>query len=117
VVNGQEASPVDGEVHSNRSTQGESMKRMIVAVALVVGMVGVARAAEDGAALYKSKCAACHGAAGEGGKMAPDPIAGASADSIAKVVNEGKGKMKPVKGLTDEQGKAIGAYVAGLKKK
>jgi mono/diheme cytochrome c family protein len=92
------------------------MKRMIVAFALVVGMTGVARAAEDGAALYKSKCAACHGQNGEGGKMAPTPIAGMSADGVTKVINEGKGKMKPVKGLTDEQGKAIGDHVAGLKK-
>jgi mono/diheme cytochrome c family protein len=92
------------------------MKRIIVALALVVGFAGVARAAEDGAALFKSKCAACHGANGEGGKMAPTPIAGMSADAVTKTVNEGKGKMKPVKGLTDEQGKAIGAHVAGLKK-
>ena len=92
------------------------MKRMIVAFALVVGFAGVARAAEDGAALYKSKCAACHGPNGEGAKMAPTPIAGMSDAAVTTVVTEGKGKMKPVKGVTDEQGKEIAKYVAGLKK-
>ncbi len=92
------------------------MKRTIVALALVLGFAGAARAAEDGAALYKSKCAACHGANAEGGKMAPTPIAGMSADTVEKTITEGKGKMKPVKGVTAEQGKAIGTYVAGLKK-
>jgi mono/diheme cytochrome c family protein len=92
------------------------MKRMIMAFAVVVGLTGVARAAEDGAALYKSKCAACHGPNGEGGKMAPTAIAGKSGDEVAKVINEGKGKMKPVKGLTDEQGKAIAQHVSSLKK-
>jgi mono/diheme cytochrome c family protein len=92
------------------------MKRMLIAAALVLGFAGAAQAAEDGAALYKSKCAACHGAQGEGAKMAPTPIAGMSADAVIKVVNEGKGKMKPVKGVSDAEGKAIGQFVAGLKK-
>ena len=92
------------------------MKRTLVALALFLGLAGAAQAAEDGAALYKSKCAACHGPNGEGGKMVPTPIAGMSADAVTKVVNEGKGKMKPVKGVTDEQGKAIAKHVAGLKK-
>lgn len=92
------------------------MKRIVIAFAVVLGFTGVAVAAEDGAALYKSKCAACHGQNGEGAKMAPTPIAGMSEADVAKVVNEGKGKMKPVKGLTDEQGKAIAKHVAGQKK-
>ena len=45
------------------------MKRFAMAVALLAMISGVA-VAEDGAALYKSKCAMCHGAAGEG-KVGP----------------------------------------------
>jgi mono/diheme cytochrome c family protein len=89
------------------------MNRIVIALALVLGIAGAARAAEDGAALYKSKCAACHGQNGEGAKMAPNPIAGMSEAEVKKVITEGKGKMKPVK---VDDAKSIATYVAGLKK-
>lgn len=40
------------------------MKKVIIALSVVLGLWSSAVAAEDGAALYK-KCASCHGAAGE----------------------------------------------------
>lgn len=92
------------------------MKRIVMAAAVLLASAGVASAAEDGAALYKSKCAACHGANGEGAKMAPAPIAGMSADGVKKTISEGKGKMKPVKGVTPEQADAIAKHVAAQKK-
>jgi mono/diheme cytochrome c family protein len=92
------------------------MKRIVIAAAVLLATAGVASAAEDGAALYKSKCAACHGASGEGAKMAPAPIAGMAAADTKKVITDGKGKMKPVKGVTEEQADAIAKHVAGQKK-
>ena len=86
------------------------MKRILIALFAVA----VATAASaDGAATFKSKCAACHGKAGEGSKMAPNAIAGLPADQVKKAIAEGKGKMKPVK-IDDADD--VAAYVAGLKK-
>lgn len=87
------------------------MKRIVTAL-FAVAFATTALAA-DGAALYASKCKACHGAAGEGAKMAPNAIAGTPADQVKKAITEGKGKMKPVK---VEDADAVAAYVAGLKK-
>lgn len=88
------------------------MKRMITAL-FAVALATSAFAAADPAATYASKCAACHGKAGEGAKMAPNPIAGTSADKVKKAITEGAGKMKPVK-IDDAD--AVAGYVAGMKK-
>jgi mono/diheme cytochrome c family protein len=86
------------------------MKRIVAALfTLAVATSAYA----DGAATYKSKCAACHGKAGEGAKLAPNPIAGTAAADVKKAITEGKGKMKPVK---IEDADDVAAYVAGLKK-
>lgn len=76
--------------------------------------------AQDGAATYKSKCAACHGPAGEG-KVGP-ALKGTSLseDDIVAFLTKGKeGKKaphgKPVAGLTEDQAKAVAQYVKGLK--
>jgi cytochrome c len=42
------------------------MKRVIVSWAVSTLVLGIAFAAEDGAAIYKAKCAHCHGSKGEG---------------------------------------------------
>ncbi len=88
------------------------MKRfMIVLAALAMMMSTAAFAAEDGAALYKAKCAMCHGAAGEG-KMGP-AIKGKA--NVADVLTKGgltKAPHKaPVAGLTADQVKAIAAFL------
>ena len=87
------------------------MKRIVIAL---VAVAFATSAFADGAAQYAAKCKGCHGAAGEGAKMAPTPIAGMDAATVEKAINEGKGKMKPVKGVEDP--KAVAAFVAGLKK-
>ncbi len=49
------------------------MKRFIMLTLLVAASIGLAipAAASDGGALYKAKCAACHGGNGQGTAMAP----------------------------------------------
>jgi mono/diheme cytochrome c family protein len=96
------------------------MKRFIAGVAVFAFITGMAFAAEDGAAIYKAKCAACHGASGEG-KMGP-ALKGTSlsADQIAETLASGApGKKaphgKPMAGLTADQQSAVAAYVKTLK--
>jgi cytochrome c6 len=67
----------------------------------------------DGAETFAKKCAVCHGKAGAGAKIVAKPIAGTPAAEVLKVINEGKGKMKPVK---IDDAAAVADYVAGLKK-
>jgi mono/diheme cytochrome c family protein len=86
------------------------MKRIVIALA---ALAVTTAAYADGAAVYATKCAACHGKAGEGAKMAPNPIAGMPAADVKKAIAEGKGKMKPQK---VDDADAVAAFVAGLKK-
>jgi mono/diheme cytochrome c family protein len=99
------------------------MMKNVAAALLLVAASGAALA-EDGAALFKAKCAACHGADGKG----ETPMAKAlkvkglvgtklSAAEVEKIVAEGKPgtKMAPVKGLSPEQLKAVSAYARSLK--
>ena len=80
-------------------------------------------AADDGAALYKSKCAGCHGAGGEGKPAIKAPaLKGTNlevskiAEHIAKGEPESKAPHnKGIAGLNDEQAKAIAEYVKTLK--
>jgi mono/diheme cytochrome c family protein len=77
--------------------------------------------AEDGAALYKSKCAMCHGAMGEG-KVGPSlQKTSLSEKQIADLLANGAaGKKAPhskgVAGLSADQVTAVATYVASLKK-
>ena len=98
------------------------MKRL--AAILAAALAASVALAEDGAALYKAKCAPCHGVEGKGdtpvGKaLGVKPLLGTklSAEEVAKVAAEGKPgtKMLAVKGLTAEQYQAIAAHVKGLK--
>lgn len=100
------------------------MRRIVIASAalLVLGLALPAAAAPDGKALFNSKCAMCHGQDGTPKKMAEGSKAFTSADfkkemneaGILKVVQEGKGKMKAVKSLSEEDAKAVAAYVASM---
>ena len=95
------------------------MKRIVMAVALLAMISGVA-VAEDGAAVYKAKCAMCHGAAGEG-KIGPALKGVKLTDAqIADFLTKGEaGKKaphtKPVNGLSADQAKAVAEFVKGLK--
>ena len=96
------------------------MKRLIIALFVVGLMSNVALAAEDGAAIFKAKCAMCHGPNGEG-KSGPK-LAGTAltADQIADALTKGaQGKKaphaKPMAGLTPDQATAVAAYVKSFK--
>ncbi len=98
------------------------MKKILAAL-LIVAASGTALA-EDGAALFKSKCAACHGPDGKGttpmGKaLKVKSLAGTklSAAEIEKIASQGKPgtRMIAIKGLTPEQLKAVAAHVKALK--
>ena len=96
------------------------MKRFMIALFVIGLMSSMALAAEDGAAIYKAKCAMCHGPDGAG-KSAP-ALKGISlsADQVAAVLTKGaEGKKaphgKPVAGMTADQASAVAAYVKTLK--
>lgn len=99
--------------------------RSRIVLAAVVTLAGSMCFAEDGAAIYKSKCAMCHGPTGTpsagmakamGIKPASDPsIQALTVSQIASAVKNGKGKMHPVAGLTDPQVQAVASYFKTLK--
>lgn len=80
-------------------------------------------AADNGAALYKGKCAGCHGASGEGKPAMKAPaLKGTSLDAnqIADHITKGEAGSKAphnkgIAGLSDDQAKAIGEWVKTLK--
>jgi cytochrome c6 len=104
------------------------MKKTMMTVAVVLAFCFAAApvpAGEDGKALYGSKCAMCHGADGvakamaKGAKNFNDPAfkKGETTDGIAKIIHDGKGKMKGLGDkLTAEQTKAVADYVLTLAK-
>jgi cytochrome c6 len=101
-----------------------SFRSQIVLAAAVL-LAGSMCFAEDGAAIYKSKCAMCHGATGTpsagmakmmGIKPVSDPsMKTLTVDQIISTVKNGKGKMHPIAGLTDPQVHAVAAYFKTLK--
>jgi mono/diheme cytochrome c family protein len=81
----------------------------IILVAMAM-MMTTAAFAEDGAALYKAKCAGCHGAAGEG-KSGP-AIKGKA--NVSDVLTKGGLKgihTKPMASLTPDQVSAIATFL------
>lgn len=101
----------------------------LIAVMAMVAMmfVTVAGFAADGAAVYKAKCASCHGASGAGdtgiGKSlklrdfsTPDVQKQTDAD-LTTVVSKGKGKMPAYEGkLSADEIKAVVAQIRTFKK-
>ncbi len=104
------------------------MKNMIRSQFVLAAVLAVASSicfAQDGAAVYKSKCQMCHGASGTpspamakmmGIKPTSDPAMQAlSAAQVASTVTNGKGKMKAISGLSDDEVKAVSAFFKTLK--
>jgi cytochrome c6 len=81
--------------------------------------------AQSGDGTYKAKCASCHGPTGTpsagmakmmGIKPVSDPaIQALTIDQMSAAVKDGKGKMKPIAGLSDAQIKAVVTYYRSLK--
>jgi mono/diheme cytochrome c family protein len=99
--------------------------RIVLAAAFAVA--GGTCFAQSGEAIYKAHCQSCHGATGTpnpgiakilGVKAASDPsVKSLSEAQMAAAVKNGKGKMKPVAGLSDAQVKEVVAYFRELGKK
>ena len=103
------------------------LQRSVVSLAMVAGLFAgsTAHAQED---LYKSKCAACHGADGSAntavGKSmkirdfhSPDVQKQTDAQ-LTEIITSGKGAMPSYKGkLTDDQVKQMVAHIRDLAKK
>jgi mono/diheme cytochrome c family protein len=99
-------------------------RSFVVSLAAMLLVASLASwAADDGAALYKKKCAGCHGAGGEGKPAMKAPaLKGTSleANQIAEHITKGESGSKAphnkgIAGLNDEQAKAIGEWVKTLK--
>ena len=79
------------------------MKRILALVAFTAALP--LAAADDAAAVYKSKCAMCHGASGAGDtpmgkKLAVKPLGSAevqkkSDEKLQEIIAKGAGKMPP----------------------
>lgn len=101
------------------------ISRSILVLTAAVSLAGAVAFADSGEATYKAKCATCHGSAGTpspgiakmmGVKPVSDPaIKALTAAEVTAAVKNGKGKMKPVAGLTDAQIKDVVTYFKSLK--
>ncbi|MGA8215293.1 MAG: c-type cytochrome [Candidatus Sulfotelmatobacter sp.] len=97
---------------------------LVVAIAIALFMLipNLSWAADDGAAIYKAKCAACHGvdAAGKPAAKIPSLISDdakkASDDDLAKSVTEKPKHPATIKSLAPDQVKMVVQYVRSLQK-
>ena len=95
---------------------------MTIAVALFILIPKLSWAADDGATIYKAKCAACHGAdaAGKPAAKIPslvsDEAKKASDDDLVKAVAEKAKHPAPVKSLAPDQVKTVIQYIRTLQK-
>jgi len=82
-----------------------------IALALFIMVPQLSWAAEDGAALYKGKCAACHGADAAGKPAMKTPaLKGVDAAKIKATIASNP-KHAGLKSLTDDQIQAIASYL------
>ncbi len=101
---------------------------VMIAVALFLVLPDLSWAADDGASVYKAKCAACHGVdlAGKPAAKIPSLVSddakkASDADLTDAIANGGKDK-KPMhafaaKGVTPDQIKMVVEYVRSEQKK
>jgi mono/diheme cytochrome c family protein len=93
----------------------------------IVALLAMPLLAEDGAALFKARCAMCHGPDGSGqtpvGKslklrdMHSAEVQKQSDAELMKIILDGKGKMPANKGkLTDAEVKALVEHIRTFKK-
>jgi cytochrome c6 len=103
------------------------MKKVVAVLTLALLVIAPAAFAADGAAVYKSKCAMCHGPDGSGqtpmgktlklrGLHSPDVQKQTDAE-LVKVISDGKGKMPAYKGkVSADEINALVAFIRTLKK-
>jgi cytochrome c len=98
-------------------------KSLFRATAMLLATSLTSWSADDGAGLYKTKCAGCHGTSGEGkSAMKAPPLKGTNLEINQLVEHITKGEPgskaphnKGIAGLNDEQAKAIAEYIKTLK--
>jgi cytochrome c6 len=101
---------------------------LVICTTLVAVLFILPAAAQDAAALYKPKCAMCHGADGKGdtpvGKkmgihdLRSDEVQNMKDADIATIISDGKNKMPGYKkSLSPDQIKELVAYVRSFGKK
>jgi mono/diheme cytochrome c family protein len=96
---------------------------MTIAVALFILIPNLSWAADDGASLYKTKCAACHGldAAGKPAAKIPslvgDDAKKLSDADVNKAITEKPKHAAVAKALTPDQIKMVVSYIRELQKK
>ena len=100
--------------------------KLLIRVSLLVTssvmLSALAWGAQDGTALYKSKCAACHGASGEGKPPMKAPALRGTpltADQITERTMKGTANSKPphskgISGISDAQAKAVSEFIKTL---
>lgn len=113
------------------------IKRVVGTIAAMGAMLAVGFAAPPGKmgdavagkAVFVKKCKTCHGDTGEGNPgmakalklefkpLGSEEVQKNSDADLKKIITEGMGKMKPVKGLGDKEVDDVIAYVRSLKKK
>jgi mono/diheme cytochrome c family protein len=100
----------------------------MIAVALFLVLPNLSWAADDGAAIYKTKCAACHGAdlAGKPAAKIPSLVSddakkASDADLTDMIATGGKDKKAmhafANKGVTPDQTKMVVSYIREAQKK
>jgi cytochrome c553 len=101
----------------------ESMKSIctIAILAMLVTIPLSLWSAENGAALYKEKCAGCHGDKGEGNAAAKFPALKGIAKTEKQMVDllmkgeAGKTIHANANGVSEEQAKALATFIKSLK--
>jgi mono/diheme cytochrome c family protein len=101
-------------------------KMLTIATALAVVLsIPLSADAQDASALFKSKCAGCHGADGTGSAMGKKmgahdftsaEVQGMSDAQLADIITNGKNKMPKYGSLKPEEVKGLVAYIRTLKK-
>src|ERR1700733_1392369 len=119
------------QVWPNKLEWSLKMKRIDVRVLTIAAAFAVVLSlplsvhAQDASALFKSKCAACHGADGTGSSMGKkmgahdftsDDVQKMSDAELADIITNGKNKMPKYSSLKPEDVKGLVAYIRTLKK-
>jgi mono/diheme cytochrome c family protein len=87
-------------------------------VASITLLASLPALAEDGGALFKAKCAMCHGDQGQGKPPMAPKIAGTTKSVVDVLTKGGEPKaphIKPMSTVTADQATALAAYVKTLK--
>jgi mono/diheme cytochrome c family protein len=96
------------------------MKLRIATVAVAsISMLAIPALAQDGATLFKTKCAMCHGDQGQGKPAMGAPKLVGTTKSVVDVLTKGgepkAPHIKPMSAVTADQAAALAAFVKTLK--